>query len=114
MSAVRERCVAYGCTLSAGHVDGGQSWHLTGAGQRFASSPMKPDITDLPASVFRSTYDPPDTTLVKSTRPATCAVCRQDVTASIVLPDEMACCERCTGIALRNMIDDAAALRGTR
>ena len=75
---------------------------------------MKPVITTLPASVFRSTYDPPDTTLIKSTRPATCAVCRQDVTASIVLPDERACCERCTGIALRNMIDDASACRVTR
>ena len=75
---------------------------------------MKHDITTLPASVFRSTYDPPDTTLIKSTRPATCAVCQQVVTASIVLPDDRACCERCTGIALRNMIDDAAACRGTR
>ena len=66
---------------------------------------------DLPASAFRSTYDPPDTTLIKSTRPATCAVCRQVVTASIVLPDERACCDRCTWVALVNMIDDAASLR---
>lgn len=70
--------------------------------------------TTLPSWPFRSTYDPPDTTLIKSTRPATCAVCRQVVTASIVLPSDEAVCDWCVGIALRNMIDDAAACRGTR
>ena len=68
-------------------------------------------FADLPASAFRASQDPPDVTLVKSTRPATCAVCRQDVTASIVLPDQRKVCEFCTGIALRAMIDDAAACR---
>ena len=72
---------------------------------------MKPDITNLPASVFRSTYDPPDTTLIKSTRPATCAVCRHVVTASIVLPSEQAVCEFCAGVALRGIIADAEAYR---
>lgn len=67
---------------------------------------------DLPAAPFAAHLDPPDTTLVKSTRPATCAVCLQVVTASIVLPDDRAVCEFCTGIALRAMIDDAAGGKG--
>lgn len=58
--------------------------------------------------------DDDDTTLVKSTRPATCAVCQSEVTASIVLPDDRAVCEPCTCVALRNMIDDAAACRAVR
>jgi len=66
----------------------------------------------LPASAFRASLEPPDVTLIKSTRPATCAVCRQDVTASIVLPDDRACCEWCVCIALRAMIDDAAGGKG--
>lgn len=68
-------------------------------------------FADLPASAFRASQDPPDVTLIKSTRPATCAVCRQDVTASIVLPDQRSVCEFCCGIALRAMIDDAAVCR---
>lgn len=54
---------------------------------------------------------PPDTTLVKSTRPATCAVCREVVTGSIELPTGEHVCGKCCCIALRNMIDDAAACR---
>ena len=76
---------------------------------------MKPDITTLPASVFRSTYDPPKPViLVKSTSPKTCAVCEEDVVGSIVLPDERAVCSFCAWVALRAMIDDAAACRGSR
>jgi hypothetical protein len=55
------------------------------------------NFSDLPASPFAAHLDPPDTTLIKSTRPATCAVCRQVVTASIVLPDDRAVCEFCGG-----------------
>jgi hypothetical protein len=69
-------------------------------------------FASLPASAFRASLEPPDVTLIKSTRPATCAVCRQDVTASIVLPDDRAVCEFCCGIALRAMIDDAAGGKG--
>lgn len=54
---------------------------------------------------------PPDTTLVKSSRPATCAVCREVVTGSIELPTGEHVCGKCVCIALRNMIDDAAACR---
>jgi hypothetical protein len=69
-------------------------------------------FASLPASAFRASLEPPDVTLIKSTRPATCAVCRQDVTASIVLPDDRAVCEFCCDIALRAMIDDAAGGKG--
>lgn len=59
----------------------------------------------------RSRKEPPDTTLVKSTRTATCAVCREVVTGSIELPTGEHVCGKCCCIALRNMIDDAAACR---
>jgi len=68
-------------------------------------------FADLPASAFRASMDPPDVTLIKSTRPATCAVCLDTVTASIELPNGHAVCEVCVCIALNNMIDDAAACR---
>jgi hypothetical protein len=70
------------------------------------------EISTLPDEPFAAPSTDGDTTLVKSTHPATCAVCRQVVTASIVLPDDRAVCQFCACIALRTMIDDAAGGKG--
>lgn len=62
----------------------------------------------VPSSAF---VDDGDATLIKSTRVAVCAVCRNTVTASILLPDDRAVCQGCACIALNNMIADAEACR---
>ena len=66
-------------------------------------------IAALPGSAF---VDQGDTTLLKCTRPTVCAVCRNTVTASIVLPEDLSVCESCACVALRFMIFDAEACRG--